>query len=618
MMNDGVLDEGSSNVTIKIARGQPAERAPPLTVNCDRVTYRIGKQTVLDGVCAKFRPGDFTAVMGPSGAGKTTLLNVIVPSNAKGRQSGRVTYNGRTSDELQGRLRRRFAYIPQEDVLVASQTPREALTYAGRLRLPSVVCGTDIPTLVNDVLTQLGLQGCADRRIGDVSCRGISGGERRRVSIALELLTRPSLLLFDEPTSGLDSKTAEDVLAVLRRLARDDGLNVICCVHQPSAEAFAGFTNVLILFKGRTVFHGPPAKAQAHFSRVLGLHVPEGANPADVIMRDLKSPGLDSGVLALAKGEEKDEDEVEVTGRQVAHDEPDLLLLEREQPVGAFRQTLVLLERQLADAVKDRTKFVGGFLLKVGVGVLIGLVWLNQWDTTQESRFIVSSALFVSLVLWIIDTVFRTITSFPCSRPLLIREYRNGWYGLLPVYTATLGAHLLMNAMYAAVASVPIFLLIGFPLHAQRLLGFIGVNVLLTIVGATLGLSFGCICSDFAAAQQLVMPTIVPNLLFSGFLIPYSRLNPVFRLLYMASPFSHALNLLQMVVYSGVRFTDCQPRAAQALGLACFSTGEAYLDSIHASIGDLWVNLGVLMGVEALLCVAGLACMRSLLGAKTY
>lgn len=145
--------------------------------------------------------------------------------------------------------------MTQEDVLLGTLTVRESIAYSAHLRLPSKLSRKEISDIVEATITDMGLQECSDRSIGNWHMRGISGGEKKRLSIALEVLTKPSLLFLDEPTSGLDSASAFYVVQILRNIA-SNGKTVISSIHQPSGEVFALFDDLLLLSGGETVYFG--------------------------------------------------------------------------------------------------------------------------------------------------------------------------------------------------------------------------------------------------------------------------------------------------------------------------------------------------------------------------
>jgi ABC-type multidrug transport system ATPase subunit len=147
------------------------------------------------------------------------------------------------------------AYVTQEDVLLGTLTVRETITYSANLRLPNTTRKEEIDCVVEGTIMEMGLQDCADRMVGNWHLRGISGGEKKRLSIAIEILTRPHLLFLDEPTSGLDSASAFFVIQTLRNIARD-GRTIISSIHQPSSEVFALFDDLFLLSGGETVYFG--------------------------------------------------------------------------------------------------------------------------------------------------------------------------------------------------------------------------------------------------------------------------------------------------------------------------------------------------------------------------
>ncbi|XP_015070384.1 ABC transporter G family member 11-like [Solanum pennellii] len=249
------------------------------------VTLNNGEtQNVLEGLTGYAEPGTFTALMGPSGSGKSTLLDALsgrLASNAF--LSGRVLLNGRKANLSFGTA----AYVTQDDTLIGTLTVRETISYSARLRLPDRMPWLEKRTLIESTIIEMGLQDCADTVIGNWHLRGISGGEKRRVSIALEILMRPRLLFLDEPTSGLDSASAFFVTQTLRGLSRD-GRTVIASIHQPSSEVFELFDRLYLLSGGKTVYFGQASEAYEFFAQA-GFPCPALRNPSDHFLRCINS-----------------------------------------------------------------------------------------------------------------------------------------------------------------------------------------------------------------------------------------------------------------------------------------------------------------------------------------
>ncbi|XP_078427397.1 white-brown complex-like protein [Wolffia australiana] len=241
-------------------------------------------QRVLEGLTGYAEPGSLMALMGPSGSGKSTLLDALsgrLAANAF--QSGSILLNGRKAKLSFGTA----AYVTQDDTLIGTLTVRETILYSAALRLPDKMPWKNKRDLVDSTINEMGLQDCADTVIGNWHLRGVSGGEKRRVSIAIEILMRPRLLFLDEPTSGLDSASAFFVTQTLRGLSRD-GRTVIASIHQPSSEVFELFDKLYLLSGGKTVYFGKTSDACDFFAQ-SGFPCPALRNPSDHYLRCVNS-----------------------------------------------------------------------------------------------------------------------------------------------------------------------------------------------------------------------------------------------------------------------------------------------------------------------------------------
>jgi ABC-type multidrug transport system ATPase subunit len=253
-----------------------------------------GKRLLTD-VSTEFQQGSMVALMGASGCGKTTLLNVIYGSAHYGQQFGRVLLNGLEMD--MEHVRDVIGFVPQDDVVFEDLTVRQNIQYSARLRLPKTYTDEAKERVVDQVINVLGLQRVATSVVGSVKQRGISGGQRKRVSIGMELVAEPSVLFMDEPTSGLDSSTARDVLDTLSNLARL-GMTIVCVIHQPRFSIFEMFSKVVLMLEGGHVaYDGPPLGASVYFES-QGFTFPVNDNPADVLLDIL------SGTMTTSKDTE--------------------------------------------------------------------------------------------------------------------------------------------------------------------------------------------------------------------------------------------------------------------------------------------------------------------------
>ncbi|KAL9367860.1 hypothetical protein Peur_039059 [Populus x canadensis] len=255
---------------------------------------------LLQGLRGFAEPGRIMAIMGPSGSGKSTLLDSLAGRLSRNvLMTGSVLFNGKKR-----RLDAGVAYVTQEDVLLGTLTVRETITYSANLRLPNTMRKEEIDCVVEGTIMEMGLQDCADRMVGNWHLRGISGGEKKRLSIAIEILTRPHLLFLDEPTSGLDSASAFFVIQTLRNIARD-GRTIISSIHQPSSEVFALFDDLFLLSGGETVYFGD-AKMAIEFFAEAGFPCPRRRNPSDHFLRCINSDF--DAITATLKGSQKIQD----------------------------------------------------------------------------------------------------------------------------------------------------------------------------------------------------------------------------------------------------------------------------------------------------------------------
>lgn len=231
----------------------------------------------ISGCC---NPGEVLALMGPSGSGKTTLLSILGGRTPKGATvTGGVLFNGAPMTK---RAKRSLGFVLQDDLLYEALTVQETLYYAAMLRLPRTMSSAQKKERVTEVIAALGLTKCRDTIIGGFFRRGISGGERKRVSVGHELLINPSVLLLDEPTSGLDSTTAMRLVTTLRSLAAG-GRAVATTIHQPSSRLFQLLDKLLLLSEGHAIYYGRAALATDWFHR-LGFTMPYGVNAADFLL----------------------------------------------------------------------------------------------------------------------------------------------------------------------------------------------------------------------------------------------------------------------------------------------------------------------------------------------
>ncbi|MQM09123.1 hypothetical protein Taro_041987 [Colocasia esculenta] len=248
-------------------------------------------KTLLDSLSGEAKDGEIMAVLGASGSGKSTLIDALANRIRRESLRGKVTLNGELLESRQ--LKVISAYVMQDDLLFPMLTVEETLMYAAEFRLPRSLSKSKKKARVQALIDQLGLRAAAKTVIGDEGHRGVSGGERRRVSIGTDIIHDPILLFLDEPTSGLDSTSAFMVVKVLKRIAQSGSI-VIMSVHQPSARIVGLLDHLMFLSRGQAVYNGPPDGLLRFFSE-FGHPIPENENRCEFaldLVRELEAaPG---------------------------------------------------------------------------------------------------------------------------------------------------------------------------------------------------------------------------------------------------------------------------------------------------------------------------------------
>lgn len=253
----------------------------PTTLIFDDIGYSINDKTILESASGMVQPGHVMAIMGPSGAGKTTLLDILAKRTKSGKSTGSIYINGQHVSA--SHYKKLIGYVDQEEVMIPTLTVYETILYSALLRLPRSMSKAAKIFRVIEVMQELNIDGIKDAKIGQPDARSISGGERRRVAIACELVTSPSILFLDEPTSGLDAYNAFNVVECLVSLAKNYKRTVIFTIHQPRSNIVTLFDQLVLLASGRVIYSGPQQDAQSYFKQI-GYPCPPGFNIADYMI----------------------------------------------------------------------------------------------------------------------------------------------------------------------------------------------------------------------------------------------------------------------------------------------------------------------------------------------
>ena len=511
---------------------------------------------VADGICGKttkqiiknssghFKPGTLSALMGPSGAGKTSLMNVLAGRAPYGEiKEGKVVLNGLEAEPHM--YQKDLAYVMQHDAMFATQTPREALHFTATLRLPEYTV-EECEDIVNAAITALRLDKCADTMIGSVMIPGLSGGEKKRAAVAVELISSPSLIFLDEPTSGLDSQSAYELVMILRSLA-ESGCTIVCTIHQPSSEVFALFQEVVFLRDGYVVYDGKVDEMKTHFE--TDQHVcKERTNPADFAMQRLQTMTDEDMHELIAKKKP--------TSRQAikgVFGSGDATVVKQASLATQLGQ---LATREFRQLIRDKPTLGARFGMGVALALIIGCIFLgigDEWgdDGDDASTTIAIQSHWGALVFVCINTMFLTaqpmILAFPLERASFIREYAAGTYGT----TVYLIAKTMLDVPTAILQQTLSLTVFYFLTGMNSNFGFIVLSIsILGVVSASTGLLLGAATSSAETAVNMLPGIFIPQILFSGFFIS-SELIPVWmRWMQWICPLKYGVSLATIAEFS--------------------------------------------------------------------
>jgi ABC-type multidrug transport system ATPase subunit len=506
-VGSAVLNEGDvvtiGNVDLVFTDGTLVRRTEAATrtggLEVRGVDFTVDGKRLLENVSLTARPGTLTALIGGSGAGKTTLSRLIAGYTRP--TSGSVTFEGHDIHEQYASLRSRIGMVPQDDVVHRQLTVNQALGYAAQLRLPPDTSKQDRQQVVAQVIEELGLTNHADTRVDK-----LSGGQRKRASVALELLTGPSLLILDEPTSGLDPALDQQVMMMLRQLA-DAGRVVLVVTHSLS---YLDFCDQVLLMApgGKTAFCGPPDQIGSAMGTTnwAEIFAKVGADPDEANRRFLAQ----ARALPPVPEAEKPADLGEPAHTSVRH------------------QFLTIARRQVRLIVADRAYFIFLALLPLVMGLLSltvpGKTGFGIADPRGDAPDEPGSILTLLIMAAVFMGTALTIRDLVGERPIFRREQAVGLST-----TAYLGAKIAVFCGFAIVQSIiatTITLLgKGAPTRPAVLLGNATFELYVTVAATCIAAAiFGMVLSSLARSNEQIMPLLVVSLMaqlvLSGGMVP--------------------------------------------------------------------------------------------------
>ncbi|CAN1306275.1 ABC transporter G family member 14 [Linum perenne] len=579
----------------------------PITLKFEEVVYRVKledkglcsggnrsskEKTILNGITGLVCPGEILAMLGPSGSGKTTLLTAL-GGRLHGKLSGKITYNGQP---FSGAIKRRTGFVAQDDVLYPHLTVTETLMFTALLRLPKTLTWEEKAQHVEQVLVELGLTRCRNSMIGGPLFRGISGGEKKRLSIGQEMLINPSLLLLDEPTSGLDSTTAQRILTTIKRLA-SGGRTVVTTIHQPSSRLYHMFDKVVLLSEGSPIYYGPASAALDYFSSI-GFSTSITINPADLLLdlanaqngseqgentekeqklvRETLISGYEKNISTTLKAELCN---LDISNFSYTKDTPANINSE-EWSTSWWHQFKVLLQRGLRERRFESFNRLRIFQV-ISVAILGGLLWWQTPTSHIEDRI---ALLFFFSVFWGFYPLYNAVFTFPQERRMLIKERASGMYHLSTYFLSRTIGDLPMELALPTAFVCIIYWMGGLKPDPMTFILSLIVVLYSVLVSQSLGLAIGAILMDIKQATTLASVTTLVFLIAGGYYV--QQIPPFIVWLKYLSYSYYCYKLLLGVQYKEDDYYECSK------GVLCRVGDYPAIKSM--GLDNLWMDVCIM------------------------
>eukprot|EP01100_Stratorugosa_tubuloviscum_P001015 TRINITY_DN1227_c0_g1_i2.p1 TRINITY_DN1227_c0_g1~~TRINITY_DN1227_c0_g1_i2.p1 ORF type:complete len:632 (+),score=319.93 TRINITY_DN1227_c0_g1_i2:697-2592(+) len=540
------------------------------------------KRSLLKGISGFAQPGQILVILGPSGAGKTTLLNILAGRLAGSKYTGEILVNG---ERRRRGFRRKTAFVLQEDLFLGELTVSQTLHFTSQITLSSKLTRQQKAVRAEEMIDMFKLRKSANTAIGTVLRRGISGGEKKRLNVANELIAGLPLLLLDEPTTGLDASTALDLIIMLQRVAQS-GRTVITTLHQPSSAMFDKFDQMLILSDGRIAYMGSPKQMAAHFSS-LGYIQPKNYNAADFALELVdEDPTKETKEEAIQTRENVINTWTTKGAPEPSINKPPPIpqKIRKKWPTGWFHQSYELAKRAAVQHVPTLIANIVGLSI---LGVILSLAW---WQRGYEQEDIADRVglIFFILIQWSLFPAFNVINSFIPERAVLKKERGSGKYRLSAYMTSKVLIEFIMDCWLPLVFAAVVYWCANLNPGFDRFVLFVVISYVAYFSGESIGL---CLASIFSKVEHASVPTIV--FFFIAIIVPgfyVSEIPDWFEALKYATNFFYCYNGLVVNEFEGTKF-----KADDGSTI----TGDDIIELYRISIVQIWINILAALAIGA-------------------
>ncbi|XP_059211408.1 broad substrate specificity ATP-binding cassette transporter ABCG2-like isoform X2 [Centropristis striata] len=555
------------------------------------------------------KPG-LNAIMGATGSGKSSFLDVLAARKDPAGLTGEVLIDGAHQPP---NFKCLSGYVVQDDVVMGTLTVRENFTFSAALRLPASVSQEEKDQKVNRLIQELGLGRVADSKVGTQLIRGISGGERKRTNIGMELIIDPPVLFLDEPTTGLDASTANSVLLLLKRMA-NSGRTIILSIHQPRYSIYRLLDSLTLLVNGKQVYHGPAPSALEYFSDI-GYTCEPHNNPADFFLDIINGDSTAVTLSNMDKDDNPDSDTVSLSRRGIEDK-----LVEEYRNCHYYKQTKAELER-IIQGKESTTVTRTSRTITYNTGFLTQFRWvlkrtfrnlmLNPQTSVAQLAVTVFLALVVGAIFFdvkedpsgmqnrfgalffiTVNQCFSSLSSaelFISERKLFIHEYISGYYRVSVYFLSKILSDIItLRTIPAIVFSCVAYFMVGFKPTVGAFFVFMFTVALVAYTGTAMALAISADQTVVAIANIFMTIACVFMMIFAGLLVNLpSIVSWLSWLKYLSIP-RYGLGALLANEFTGLDICPEVNNTTRPPGC----TGEDFLDEqgVDYSTWGLWQN----------------------------
>lgn len=566
------------------------------------------EKRILDNVFGVARPGEVTAIIGPSGAGKTTLLNVLTKRNLSNlKTTGSVKVNGIRAERSY--MRQVCAYVQQDDCFIGSLTVEEHLRFMAKLKMGNEYGKEEQERRVKSVMRDLGLDKIATTIIGTRTRKGISGGEKKRLAFASEILTSPPILICDEPTSGLDAFLAYQVVCVLKKLAETRNMTIVLTIHQPSSQVFALFDSVYMMVNGGVAFCGSLQLAEQMWAE-LKLPIPMNFNPSDHYLSTMsirdpreeqqKRAQIEKICMTFKYSENGKAIFKESSGREL--DERDRAYSEDwrrryasnfHRPLfGAsfFQQVRALTWRASKTVIREPTLLKVQIFQSIIIAVLTGLIYTNNSPVEQKKIMNINGSLYQMVSNMAFMFQFSVVHHFCLEMNTFYRETSSRLYRVSAYFISKNLAELPSYIISAVIFTSILYWMSGLVPLVDSFLIYILVGILVQNIAISIGYLFSCIFGTVNLAVAIMPIFVVPMMAFGGFFINQDTLQWYFVPMKYLSYFGYGYEAVAISQWTHVdEIPGCSPSLEY-----CAKNGTEVLSNLSFKPSNFWIDIIVM------------------------